>query len=346
MIDLIYVFLAQILILSLTVFIQKKFKILIDKPLSLPHKTSSNKETPLIGSIYFPLSFFIISFFYKIYESNNLIYFIILFSGLGLLGNFEKILSSKKRLFFQIILIILFTYISNLEIDSVGVTIFDELLNFYFINILFTSFCLVLLINGTNFIDGINLNVSLYFLATLLTVYFIIDTNIENLEIINFSEINLLKYLIVSLIVFILFNSFGFCFLGDGGCYVVGVLSSIIIIKFINFSETFTSPFLAPLILWYPCYETLFSIITKKKPFEADTLHLHILVFKYLKKKMNYKNKFINSLSGITMNIINLPIFLIGYLFYDNSIILIISLFLFNLLYLSIYFFINKKMSN
>ena len=41
-------------------------------------------------------------------------------------------------------------------------------------------------------------------------------------------------------------------------------------------------------LLWYPAYETLFSIIrkvlTKKSALSPDNLHLHQLIYIYLKK--------------------------------------------------------------
>ena len=43
------------------------------------------------------------------------------------------------------------------------------------------------------------------------------------------------------------------------------------------------------ILLWYPAFENLFSLIRrsfKKNVSEADKLHLHQLIFRYLNKKI------------------------------------------------------------
>ena len=75
-------------------------------------------------------------------------------------------------------------------------------------------------------------------------------------------------------------------------------------------------------LLWYPAYETLFSIIrkvlTKKSALSPDNLHLHQLVYKYLRNKISYKNH-ANSLSGILLNIYNFVIFYFASEDYSNT---------------------------
>ena len=52
------------------------------------------------------------------------------------------------------------------------------------------------------------------------------------------------------------------------------------------------SPFYVVLLLWYPCFENLFSIIRKfslkKSPINADNNHLHQLIFIYLKNYFEF----------------------------------------------------------
>ena len=75
-------------------------------------------------------------------------------------------------------------------------------------------------------------------------------------------------------------------------------------------------------LLWYPAYETLFSIIrkilTKKSALSPDNLHLHQLVYVYLKDKISHKY-YTNSLSGILINIYNLIIFYFASTDYSNT---------------------------
>ena len=46
-------------------------------------------------------------------------------------------------------------------------------------------------------------------------------------------------------------------------------------------------------------------------PMEPDINHLHQLLFKSLKKKLNYPKNFLNSLTGLIINFYNFLIFLL-----------------------------------
>ena len=66
-------------------------------------------------------------------------------------------------------------------------------------------------------------------------------------------------------------------------------------IKFIYDNPQIVSPYFIALILWYPAIENLFSIIrrafSKKNLSSADNLHLHHLIYQFLKKKLILKIK-------------------------------------------------------
>ena len=69
---------------------------------------------------------------------------------------------------------------------------------------------------------------------------------------------------------------------------------SVILIKFIN-NNTVISPYFVVLLLWYPCFENLFSIVRRllsnKKTQQADNYHLHHLIYLFFsKKKISYSN--------------------------------------------------------
>ena len=57
---------------------------------------------------------------------------------------------------FQIILVVCIVYFLNLEINSARISLIDNFLKNNLINLLFVSFCIIVLINGSNFIDGLN----------------------------------------------------------------------------------------------------------------------------------------------------------------------------------------------
>ena len=69
-------------------------------------------------------------------------------------------------------------------------------------------------------------------------------------------------------------------------------------------------------MLWYPCFENLFSIIRKYKfnlsPLKADNKHFHQLLFNFIKKKLKISNLFANNLSSIIINSFNSVILFLG----------------------------------
>ena len=52
-------------------------------------------------------------------------------------------------------------------------------------------------------------------------------------------------------------KSFGKCFLGDNGVYVISILLSFIVINIINYNNL--NPIIAINLLWYPAFENLFG---------------------------------------------------------------------------------------
>jgi hypothetical protein len=101
------------------------------------------------------------------------------------------------------------------------------------------------------------------------------------------------------------------------------------------------------LLLWYPAFENLFSILRKKynkvSPYEPDNKHLHHLLFSFLKKKIKINDNFLNTLTGIIINFYNFVIFCFSLSFYENSkflgYIIIFNVFT----YLSFYFYLYKR---
>ena len=108
----------------------------------------------------------------------------------------------------------------------------------------------------------------------------------------------------------------------------------------------YISPIFILLLLWYPAFENLFSIIrkilTKKKPSEPDNLHFHHLLFSYLNRKIKNK-KIINSLTGVIINFYNFLIFALSSKFYNKTNILFYLVALNILVYIFFYFFLLKK---
>ena len=111
-------------------------------------------------------------------------------------------------------------------------------------------------------------------------------------------------------------------YLGDSGSYLLGFSFSIFLISVYNWNQHI-SPFFIVLLLWYPSYENLFSIvrknILKRSPMHPDSKHNHQLIFFYIKKKFNLNIFLANTLTGQIINFYNCIIFFVGLNFINNS---------------------------
>jgi UDP-N-acetylmuramyl pentapeptide phosphotransferase/UDP-N-acetylglucosamine-1-phosphate transferase len=201
----------------------------------------------------------------------------------------------------------------------------------------------LVLINGTNFIDGLNSLVLGYFLLVIIF-----------LKIISyycgFSIPLDIKLLIFLLLILFIFNIKQKLFLGDGGSYILSFIIGSFLINF--YKQNSISPYYIVLLLWYPVYENLFSICRKiffnKKPSEADNYHLHHLIYLATKKynikflKLNY-----NSTASIIILSFNLIIFIIASFFSNytkiNVCLIFLNIIIYNISYLYLYKFFFKK---
>tara|TARA_Y100001970_G_C14173999_1_gene825852 strand:+ start:67 stop:846 length:780 start_codon:yes stop_codon:yes gene_type:complete len=247
----------------------------------------------------------------------------------------KLIKSVKKRFILQIFLVILYILFNELKISDTRIFLLDNFLNIKLFNILFVTFCILIVINGSNFIDGMNtLTIGYFLLVSLIINYLYFNKGID------LKDISILYIFYLLLIIFIL-NLFNKLYLGDSGSYLLGFSFSVFLIHIYNWNN-FLSPFFIVLLLWYPCYENLFSIfrknILKKSPLHPDSNHLHQLIFFVLKKKYKLTVLSSNLISAQLINIYNLVIFFIALNFYSNSQIQVL-LILFNMtMYTFIYF--------
>lgn len=338
--SLIYLFFLFLLIITLNKFLLKK-NVLLSETGDGHQKFASLKKVPLTGGIFIFLGYF--------YLINENIYSFIIFSGtiliLGIFSDLKLIKSASIRLFFQILLVFSYIIFNNVQINDTRIFLLDELLNNNIINYFFITFCVLIVINGSNFIDGLNtLNVGYYLFIGL--IIFLLNLN----KIIIIHEISFLY--ILSLLIFIfLLNIFNKIYLGDSGAYLLGFTFSVFLIDIYNLNQTI-SPFFIILLLWYPCYENLFSILRKKKlnaksPMEPDNNHFHQLIFFFLKKKYKLEIFTSNVLSSQIINFYNLLIFVIGGMFISKTnmqaFLILFSITIYSFTYYKLYVFKKKS---
>ena len=321
----------------------KRTKILIDNINFSDHKKfTGQKGVPFSGGIFFLIIIFFLS---ETFSTYNIIIFILIFL-LGLLSDLNKITSASKRILFQSVLIFSYILVNDLVIIDTRLTLIDNLLNdFESIAIFFTFFCIIVLINGTNFIDGLNNLASGYYFVIFIILIFL---NLNNPDLII--DQNILFKILLSILIFLFFNFFSLSFLGDSGAYLLAFFSGFYLIEVYN-NQINLSPYFIVLIFWYPAYENLFSIIRrllfeKKKVKSADNCHLHHLLFIALSKRFK-GNKFINPLSGLIINFFNLILFFPAIFYSSKTNILVALLFIglifYNLTYLALRFRIKSK---
>jgi len=300
-------------------------------------KFTLSNSIPLSGGIYLIIIFFI----YSYNQIGLLFLFIISIFLIGLLSDIKIIYSVKLRIFLQSIVVIVLVIFFDLKILSTRIGLLDKVLEFNYINYLFVTFCILIIINGTNFIDGLNTLVIGY--------YLIITIMIFNLEL--FSTISVDNNLIILGIIFLSFiyilNLLNKLFLGDSGAYLLGFSYAILLINIFDKNGN-VSPFFILLLLWYPGFEILFSIIrknnNKNSPFLPDTNHLHQIIFVYLNKTFFKKKIYANLISANIINLYNIIIFCIAIIDVSKTN-LQAGLILFNIFtYITVYLILKKKL--
>ena len=281
-----YIYLLLVTLMSL---IFKKKGILLNYSGDVHQSFSNKKNIPLTGGLFIliPIVFFF----------NDLLIncFIISIYLVGFFSDRKILVSPKNRFLIQCLLVLLFVTIFDVKINSSRIELFDILLNNKIFAICFSSFCLLILINGSNFIDGLN---GLLISSAIIILFMLTKLNLIDNSIISNQSINLI---ILTLLLLLLLNIFNILMLGDSGAYLLGFFIGLIIISS-HISNPDISPYFFISLIWYPCFENLFSILRKLNrefsPLKPDSKHLHQLVLFFFTKKFNLKLILSNNLSS------------------------------------------------
>ncbi len=291
------------------------------------------KNVPLSGGFYFVISC-IILFYFSNYN-HFLSLFLFLIFVVGFISDINLLSSPKLRFLIQTFVIIFFIILLDVKVHQTRFDLIDMFLQNIYFNYFFSIFCFLVLINGSNFIDGLNGLMLGYFIAIISIIFFL---NV-------YDSLDIEKSLIISILIILVclfaLNISNKLFMGDGGAYVLSLLCGYFLVKTYELNPSISPYFIAHL-LWYPCFENLFSILRKfslkRSPINADNNHFHQLIFFYLKKRLALNNFKINNISSFVIIFYNLFIFSIG-LIDPSSSRFQITLILFNIIiYLLLYF--------
>lgn len=332
----------SILIVIVVNFLSSNFKILIYKP-NLIHKEKFENKIYNTGGLIFFLYLIILYLINDDFYDFNSFLFVTLTFLIGFFSDIRKNFNANSRLIFISLFSVIYIIVSNNLILDLKFNIINDLFaNYPIYSIFFTSICLVILINGLNFIDGVHGLVLLYGILILIILNYFVY---YKLDFENSLESGLIIIPILSIL--LIFNLNEKIFFGDAGSYLLGAIIGLYIIKLTNF-KGYSYPYFYANLLIYPAYEVFFSIIrkiiNKKGPYQPDQKHLHHLIQRIYQLKYNYNLTKSKIYSAISINFFILLFNLISINFYQNKYILISNIFIFIIFYNFVYFHLNKKL--
>ena len=235
----IYVILFTLIAILSFNFISKKKEFLVDKKFT-PHKSFAMKELlPITGGLVFLLG----SLVFLSFENNLIKLFILIIFIIGFLSDKNYLFSPVKRFFFKLIVIFLFVYLFQNFVNSLRLPIIDILLSNVYFKYFLTIFCIMVLINGSNFIDGVNTLLLGYYLGVSIISLIVLNKFGSELNIIN------LQVIIILLFLLFLFNFFNKLLSGDGGAYTISFLIGYYLIYISNLSEAISPFFVVSIVV-------------------------------------------------------------------------------------------------
>ncbi|WP_299455639.1 MraY family glycosyltransferase [uncultured Microscilla sp.] len=187
-------------------------------------------------------------------------------------------LTPSKKFIAQVISASIIVFKANIRLTSLYGLFGIQALP-YWISIGISLFTIIVIINAFNLIDGINgLTGGVGIIVSLTFAFFFYQIQ----------EIGWVIFILAlcgSLMAFLKFNFANKIFMGDTGSLLVGCISVVLCISFIEhpevqkkYSNSFT-PVFAFCILIIPLFDTLrvftIRIFNKKSPFQGDRKHLH-----------------------------------------------------------------------
>ncbi len=270
------------------IFIAKE-KHLFDEP---GERSSHTVKTPSLGGIgIFAGAIFSIILWTPFREFGNLQYILCSFIIIFLVGAKDDILpiSPTKKLIGQVLAASILVFKSDIELTSLyGLFgIHDELGRIFYIFL--SLFTILVIVNAFNLIDGINGlagSIAALIAGVLGSWFFIVD-RIE-LAIVAFTTAG-------AVLAFLRYNfTPAKIFMGDTGSLLVGIVSAILIIKFIDLNyylddnnpyKFHAIPAVAIGIMILPLFDTIRVFVTRiirgNSPFKPDRRHIHHLLIDY-----------------------------------------------------------------
>jgi UDP-GlcNAc:undecaprenyl-phosphate GlcNAc-1-phosphate transferase len=280
--------LSEVTLLVLSLFINfiifkyfdiiRKFIPIYDIP-NLSRKTHK-LPVSVLGGIWILINFLIIILYLSLFNDNllikshfinlrdkfHLLVFLTIFLTLGLYDDANDIKYKQKSFIFFILSFFLFYTNEKLIIYSIQIIFIDKKYNFFLgkYSLLFITFSFIFLLVSLNFLDGINLNLGLFYSINILFLFFLTKNVI-------------FLYLLIPIIFILYLNYNSRVFLGDSGSYIISIILMFFFIN--NYNQgliTFDKIFI---LLLYPTVDFVrvitIRLFTFKNPAIGDRNHFH-----------------------------------------------------------------------
>jgi len=260
--------------------------------------------------------------------------------AIGLTEDLTKKAGLAKRFLVMVIGAALAFGFLGARITRVDVPLIDMYFAHPEFSFIVTVIAITGLSNAFNIIDGFNGLASMVGIISLLALgYLAITLNDRSIAYLSFT-------MVAAILGFFIWNyPRGLIFLGDGGAYFIGFWTAVLSLLIVaNHKEV--SPWYALLINLYPVIETLFSIYRRwihqgKNPMHPDGTHFHSLIY----RRILIDRIPVNAPLALTANARTSPYLWMlsslsvvpAVLWWQTTWVLMLSAFLFTLLYVWLY---------
>lgn len=261
--------------------------------------------------------------------------------GAGILEDITKDVGAGKRLLAAFLSAAIAWWFFG-GVSRVDVDVLDYLFSFWPVSLIFTVIAVGGCTHALNLVDGMN------GLASMVSVLMSISIALVAYQVGDMAVFTIALAMASAIVGFFVWNfPFGRVFLGDGGAYFIGFILAELAVLLVMRNPS-VSPFYALAVLFYPVFETLFSIWRRKfkrgvPVDQPDALHLHQLIFRRLvrvtfsregKEALPY---LCNALTSPYLWVLTLLNLVPATLFWDNPLLLCLGMLCFSAAYIWLY---------
>lgn len=259
----------------------------------------------------------------------------------GLLEDLTKGVGANKRLVAAFVSAAIAWWLLG-GVTRVGAAPLNWLLSYWPVSLIFTVFAVGGCTHALNIVDGMN------GLAGMIATLVAVSISLVALQVGDVPISLIAAALASATLGFLVWNfPFGRVFLGDGGAYFLGFMLAELAVLLVVRNPS-VSPFYALTVLFYPVFETFFSMwrrrVKRGTPVDQpDALHLHQLVFRRLVRgafspQGRHKRPALsNALASPYLWVLALIVLVPATAWWDNAWVLGASLAAFALVYLWLY---------